>query len=36
MEFLEDVMQKNAKNVYWDEYQLVFVKGNRNIPLNPP
>lgn len=36
MEFLEDVMHKESKNVYWDEYQVVFVKGNRNIPLNPP
>jgi len=36
MEFLEDVMNKESKNVYWDEYQVVFVKGNRNIPLNPP
>lgn len=36
MEFLGDVLQKEFKNVYWDEYHLVFLKGNRKIPVSPP
>jgi hypothetical protein len=29
--FLDDPMYKEHRNVLWNEYQLVFIKGNRGI-----
>jgi lipopolysaccharide biosynthesis protein len=29
IKFLDDVMFKEYKNILWNEYQLVFIKGNR-------
>lgn len=29
--FLDDVMFQECKDVLWNKYQLVFIKGNRNI-----
>jgi len=33
MNFLNDIMHNEHRNVLWNEYQLVFVKGNRKISL---
>jgi len=32
--FLKDILFEQYRNVVWNEYQLVFVKGNRGIQLN--
>ena len=33
--FLNDIMYSHYRNILWNEYDLVFIKGNRvNIPLN--
>jgi|UniRef100_A0A6C0BI24 hypothetical protein len=29
--YLDDIMFKHVRNILWNEYQLVFIKGNRNI-----
>jgi hypothetical protein len=29
IEFLDDIMFENYRNVLWNDYQLVFIKGNR-------
>jgi hypothetical protein len=29
IEFLDDIMHEAYGNLYWNEYQLVFIKGNR-------
>ena len=31
--FLNDIMYKYFRNILWNEYQLVFIKGNRNINI---
>jgi len=36
MEFLNDIMHNEHRNVLWNEYQLIFVKGNRKIVVNLP
>ena len=30
-EFIGDMMYSDFRNTYWNEYQLVFIKGNREI-----
>lgn len=32
--FLNDIMKIQHRNSMWNEYQLVFIKGNRNIMNN--
>lgn len=34
--FIGDVMYSNFRNKYWNEYELVFIKGNRNKPKPTP
>ena len=29
--YLDDIMWAHFRNTLWNEYQLVFIKGNRNI-----
>ena len=29
--FLNDIMYQNFRNVLWNEYDLVFIKGNRVV-----
>ncbi len=36
MDFLNDVMHNEHRNILWNENQLVFVKGNRNIDIRLP
>ena len=31
IKFLDDVMYPEYRNKIWNEYELVFIKGNRNI-----
>lgn len=31
-----DIMYKNFRNVLWNEYDLVFIKGNRDIKIKHP
>jgi hypothetical protein len=32
--YLNDMMYSNYRNVYWNEYELVFIKGNRITDIN--
>jgi hypothetical protein len=34
IQFYDDVMYSQFRNVLWNEYQLVFIKGNRQINVN--
>ena len=31
--FFDDVMYQKYRNNLWSEYELIFIKGNRNINL---
>ena len=35
IKFLNDVVYPMYRNKIWNEYELVFIKGNRNIKLEP-
>ena len=34
IKFYDDLMYNENRNIYWNEYELFFIKGNRNIILD--